>query len=79
MVARRTLRLLWSAARFGSGLGVDYLRGGSCIRRLNVFSIEESEMDMNRTKVWRADRLTLLPGSSTSAQPMLQMTLVLSP
>lgn len=27
MVTKRALRLLWVAARFGSGLGADYLRG----------------------------------------------------
>lgn len=27
LVARRTLRVLWAAARWGSGVGVDYLRG----------------------------------------------------
>lgn len=27
VVARRTLRVLWAAARWGSGLGVDYLQG----------------------------------------------------
>ena len=27
MVTKRALRLLWAAARFGAGLGVDYLQG----------------------------------------------------
>jgi len=27
MVARRTLRVLWAAARFGSSLAIDQLRG----------------------------------------------------
>ena len=33
VVARRSLRVAWSAISWGSGLGVDYLRGASCALR----------------------------------------------